>query len=677
MAFFGAAVAGLTFWNFVQIRATAKTSHARWVGRLEPMVMAEWHKYLRWAESLSGRVDAPSVAARAPFKVVAQYLADTGAHRSGRWTSADAPKALRLADPRLVEMQLQALNARRTLPGPLLFINQVPYVTVVRPLSRVRALALVIEAPEIRRILDDETRLWGRRISILTDQGVSLIKGQHDSRDVPRLFFITTTHPLPSLGWEVTITEPLVNVFLPLAAFLGSFILLLVLAGVPWRARDEMRSRKIISDLQFFGAKVDRYIRGKEAVPPDPPVPYGRELGIIVQALKWMMPQWKKAEAFPEELGVEKMLLSLLVESLPEGIIFFNAQGHVQLSNEAGRVFLSHEAEKGKEFKMVAGKKIPQGFLLPFVEPVFQGEQRTMGKEVEVKWGDGKHLYRIWVEAVEAVEGRVEGYMVVVRDITFRKQWDYVQEQVLSGITHDLRGPLSAVMGYLDLIKRQLGAANVPPKTQEYVKLAKDGAIRLNQMVSDMLDVVRFEQGKIDLAPEAIPIGKIFERLKNTFTVTAEQKGVRLALKSECPASAVTWGDPKLFERVFDNLVTNAIKFTPAGGTITVTAKADNGRKVFKVEDTGRGIPKEAQSRIFDKFQQVRPGDRSAGYGLGLAVVKFILEAHKGEIRVESEVGQGSQFTFWVPDAAAGQAARPSGPANASPSASPGGSSHS
>jgi signal transduction histidine kinase len=111
-----------------------------------------------------------------------------------------------------------------------------------------------------------------------------------------------------------------------------------------------------------------------------------------------------------------------------------------------------------------------------------------------------------------------------------------------------------------------------------------------------------------------------------------------------------TYGDPKLLERIFDNLVGNAIKFTPSAGTITVTAQPGRDRMTFSVADTGRGIPSEAQSRIFDKFQQVRPGDRSAGYGLGLAVVKFIVEAHRGEIRVESEVGKGSTFTFWIPN---------------------------
>src|SRR5262249_23221888 len=153
----------------------------------------------------------------------------------------------------------------------------------------------------------------------------------------------------------------------------------------------------------------------------------------------------------------------------------------------------------------------------------------------------------------------VEGFIVVIRDITFRKQWEYVQEQVLSGITHDLRGPLSAIMGYLDLLKRQLKEG--PPKAVEYVGLAREAGVRLTQMVSDILDVVRFEQGKIDLDIQGIPVDDIFHRLQSIFGVTAGQKNVNLKLHLEKKGMLVS-GDPKLLERVLDNLIGNAIKFT-------------------------------------------------------------------------------------------------------------------
>src|SRR5258706_2425852 len=231
---------------------------------------------------------------------------------------------------------------------------------------------------------------------------------------------------------------------------------------------------------------------------------------------------------------------------------------------------------------MVAGVQVPRGFLEPYLEPVFTNAQPNLGKEVEVAWADGKHLYRLWVEKVEAEPGKSGGFIVVVRDITFRKQWEYVQEQVLSGITHDLRGLLSAVMGYLDLLKRQLKEG--PPKAVEYVGLAREAGVRLTQMVSDILDVVRFEQGKIDLEIQAIPVDDMFERIQNIFGVTAKQKTVTLKLHM-AQRGMLTYGDPKLLERVLDNLVGNAIKFTPVGGTISVTANRGQARTLFEVTD--------------------------------------------------------------------------------------------
>ncbi len=473
--------------------------------------------------------------------------------------------------------------------------------------------------------------------------------------------WVETFHVIPNLNWVVIIAEPASWVYFPFILFLVSVGCIFWLAGIPWKAAESLRRAREAQDLKQFALRVDNFVHGKDVALNEPPYPFN-ELTPIVQSLRWLMPQWKKAEAFPKELGLERKLLSLLIETLPEGILFFNAQGALQLGNELGKVFLALQQEAGREFKMVSGVQIPRGFLEPFADPVFTGQQKNLGKEIEVSWADGKHLYRVWVESVD-VDDKIEGFIVVVRDITFRKQWEYVQEQVLSGITHDLRGPLSAIMGYLDLLKRQLKEG--PPKAVEYVGLAREAGVRLTQMVSDILDVVRFEQGKIDLEIQAIPVEEMFHRLQNIFGVTAGQKNVTLKL-SVSKRDMVASGDPKLLERVLDNLVGNAIKFTPNGGTISVSAQRGKGRVTFEVSDTGRGIPKEAQSRIFDKFQQVRPGDRSAGYGLGLAVAKFIVEAHKGEIRVESEVEQGSTFTFWIPDQPVTVKAEPS------PEASPG-----
>ena len=193
-----------------------------------------------------------------------------------------------------------------------------------------------------------------------------------------------------------------------------------MLASIPWRAARHIETLTWKQDLESFAQESDRFIRGKENALRDPD---GRLQALIpaVHTLRWLMPQWKKAESFPRELALERKLVSLLIESLPEGILFFNAQGMLQLGNELGKVFLTLQQEVGKETKTSAGMQIPRGFLEPYLEPVFKAEQRTLGKEVEVSWADGKHLYRVWVEAVQTQDDRIDGFIVVIRDITFRK----------------------------------------------------------------------------------------------------------------------------------------------------------------------------------------------------------------------------------------------------------------
>jgi signal transduction histidine kinase len=668
------AIAALAGWNYYQTRQFIFQRHAAWVAQVTAQIdrvrqdrlseVGDW----AWREDVNLRTFSARDASLA-----ALFFDDTENHRSNAWRSDGLPSSLATLDPRLVAAELDSLQSRKSAAGPVLLAGGVYFTTVIMPIDEFRVAVAVFKEPSIAVFLDQQTRFWGLQTFIYDRSGSAIyIKG--DASLVAPIFspiladaaagksagwillqgkthwlLATTYHSDRSTDWLFILAEPSPWLYAPALFFLVSLVALSMLASLPWRAARQIERLSWKQDLENFAQDADRFVRSKDSALKDPKESL-HALVPVVHTLRWLMPLWKKAESFPRELALERKLISLLIESLPEGILFFNAQGTLQLGNELGKVFLTLQQEVGKEAKTSGAMQIPRGFLEPYLEPVFIAAQRTLGKEVEVSWADGKHLYRIWVEAVQTQDDRVDGFIVVIRDITFRKQWEYVQEQVLSGITHDLRGPLSAVIGYLDLMKRHL-REDTPPKIVEYVRLAREGAQRLSQMVSDILDVVRFEQGKIDLQIQAISVDEIFKRLQTTFNVNAAQKSVQLAFEGTGVAGMFVSGDPKLLERVFDNLVGNAIKFTPQGGSITVSARRQSGRVQFMIKDTGRGIPKEAQSRIFDKFQQVRPGDRAGGYGLGLAVAKFIVDAHKGEIHVESELEKGSLFTFTIPDA--------------------------
>src|ERR1019366_1650619 len=177
--------------------------------------------------------------------------------------------------------------------------------------------------------------------------------------------WVATFHVAPSLQWVFLLTEPAPWVYLPVMLYFLSVFCLLWLAAIPWKAADSLRRAREEQELRQFAQRVDHFIRGKDVALAEAPYPFN-ELSPIVHSLRWLMPQWKKAEAYPKEFGLERKLLSLLIESLPEGILFFNSQGALQLGNELGKVFMALQQDTGREFKMQNGVQVPRGFLEPF-----------------------------------------------------------------------------------------------------------------------------------------------------------------------------------------------------------------------------------------------------------------------------------------------------------------------
>jgi two-component system sensor histidine kinase VicK len=220
----------------------------------------------------------------------------------------------------------------------------------------------------------------------------------------------------------------------------------------------------------------------------------------------------------------------------------------------------------------------------------------------------------------------------------------------LSHITHDLRAPLCAIMGYLDLVSFEVDKSNTP-KAVEYLSLAREASQRMQRMVNDMLEMFRVESGNNLLQRKPLTLDSLFHAVKNTFGGLADLNNIRL----QCvpPDRVSVWADPRYLGRVLDNLVSNALKFTPPGGFVEVVARRDADRVTFEVNDTGRGIPADQQKKIFERFQHVQTSDHRLGFGIGLSVAKAIVMAHGGEIRVESHPGKGSRFIFWIPDAPA------------------------
>jgi signal transduction histidine kinase len=221
------------------------------------------------------------------------------------------------------------------------------------------------------------------------------------------------------------------------------------------------------------------------------------------------------------------------------------------------------------------------------------------------------------------------------------------REEVLAIVSHDLRNPLNAVILGTSLLRM---SETLSEDDGEQIETIEVSARRMNRLIADLLDVTRLEGGKqLPVEPEPVPVGEVLGELSNLFRAQAAAAKVDLVVEDRTAATSVKADRHRLMQ-VLSNLVGNALKFTPASGRIEIDAADEDERVRFDVRDTGPGIPKENLAHIFTRYWQAQRTERM-GAGLGLPIARGIVEAHGGEIRVESELGKGTRFTFTIPKA--------------------------
>jgi|KBSSwiStaDraftv2_1062776.scaffolds.fasta_scaffold23013_4 PAS domain S-box-containing protein len=220
-----------------------------------------------------------------------------------------------------------------------------------------------------------------------------------------------------------------------------------------------------------------------------------------------------------------------------------------------------------------------------------------------------------------------------------------VRDEIVGIVAHDLRNPLAAILLEATVLKRELDL--VTDDTRESVDVIGRVAGQMNRLIEDLLDGTRIEAGRLSIEPGRVSALRLVSDAVGLHCPLASSRGLelRLNLPDDLPD---VWADRGRLLQVFDNLLGNAVKFTRPGGCITLGAETHETTVLFWVADTGTGIPREHQPHLFDRFWQARPAGRT-GAGLGLPIVKGIVEAHGGEVSVQSVPGQGSSFSFTIP----------------------------
>jgi len=324
-----------------------------------------------------------------------------------------------------------------------------------------------------------------------------------------------------------------------------------------------------------------------------------------------------------------------VIENLPVGVVTTDSSGKVESINRM----------TSEMFLVSAEDMINQPVSKLFEEEDSSVKDLQAGKTLE-QIGKKSNGETFPVELTTAEYNGFEGnrLLIHIKDITERREIEKLKQEFIAMISHDLRTPLTSIGGTLTLIQEGIYGEISEGGTKRVVD-AQRNVERLINLVSDLLDLEKLEAGKLTMELEPCDVHEIIESSVGSVKSYAEQKGVSLHVDS--PGAAITADSDRLVQ-VLVNLISNAVKFSPVGGNVYVSSSASNGHVSMFVKDEGRGIPKEFQDSIFEKFQQVAVSDgkRSMGSGLGLAICKAIVESHNGQIGVESDGATGS--TFWI-----------------------------
>lgn len=341
-------------------------------------------------------------------------------------------------------------------------------------------------------------------------------------------------------------------------------------------------------------------------------------------------------------LTEERNLSSAILGSMVEGVAVVNASERVLFSNPsfASVLGLGSSPQPGSGLVEV----VRQTELIEAVRKVLAGEARV---ESEIVTGTlRQHFFAATVAAVRTTQAN--GAVVVLHDITDLRKLERVRRDFVANVSHEFRTPLTAIQGFSETLLG--GAMNDPQNRDRFLGIILEHARRLARLTDDLLMLSKMDADRLELELRRLPVEQLVAGCVETAQPRAVEKDLRLSVNLDKKLPDIA-GDRRRLTEVLQNLLDNAIQYTPAGGQIMVSAERHDGEVVFTVSDTGIGIPQADQPRIFERFYRVdvARSREVGGTGLGLSIAKHLMEAHGGRLWVESEVGQGSQFRFSVP----------------------------
>ncbi|HEX7408291.1 MAG TPA: ATP-binding protein [Candidatus Binatia bacterium] len=345
----------------------------------------------------------------------------------------------------------------------------------------------------------------------------------------------------------------------------------------------------------------------------------------------------------------EKAKTEAVIEAIEDGLIVLNPAGVVVHMNEVACAILDFEHEKvlGQRFEDL-GTSHPHYLRLRAAVREFLAHPEREGERIDIAiFLRGRdHYYVLRPTPFRARDGSHAGLILGLQDVTFLRDQEARRESLVATLSHELRTPLTSLSMALDLLERSQPAVTLEQRT--LLEAAREDVGRLHDVAQRLLDVSRIRATSIALQRQNVDLGDTIRRAIKIFTLQAQEK--RITVEATIPPAGLTIvGDPTKLTWAVSNLLSNALRYTPAGGSVQVDAVSEDGRVMVSVTDTGPGIPAEQRQRIFEPFAQLAEAGEIGAAGLGLAIVRDIVQAHGGRIHLESEIGRGSRFTLELP----------------------------
>jgi signal transduction histidine kinase len=345
----------------------------------------------------------------------------------------------------------------------------------------------------------------------------------------------------------------------------------------------------------------------------------------------------------------ERATLQTVVDTIPEGIVVFNSHGEIQTANAEAREIAESDWSNLNTDSRPYRVRGDDGTALsrsdwPFFRAARTGEP-IVDEVVVYDFGDRKKHVEVNVCPVPVADPATRTYVGTLRDITLRRKTQRRREEFLSMASHEMRSPLTPLIGFLQMLRKQVEAGEEVDGL--LIQRAEQQVSRLSRLIETLLDVTQIETGSMDFRREPVDLCNLVSRLVDIWKAHPRDVDLQVSMPAH---PIVVWADPDRLEQVLTNILDNAIKYSDEGGRVDLDVERQSGAVAVKVRDEGPGIPADVLPHVFERFYSGKDRSRQAGsMGLGLYITRQIIQAHDGTIEVRNGSQGGATVTITLP----------------------------